>query len=301
MPDWTTRHNDDGAETTAALVEALEPVADDGDDAVDLEAAVEVDAFGRAMAPEWVADAEPEDLTRVLEAVCFSLNRAVTVVEAAAILGCSSAVAARTVDALTTELRERGLMVQRHQDEFQLVTRPQTAWAVHRALNPERPGRLSKAALETLAIVAYRQPVTRATLEGIRGVNCDAVIESLERRGLVEQVGFQETPGHPRTFGTTLRFLQIVGLERIEDLPPLPAGVSVPEFDDSVWQGLPEGDEFEVTDSDSDADFGATESVVAPSDAAPTYASDEMAEDEVEIIAEDDAVAVVHHDDQPLP
>jgi segregation and condensation protein B len=104
------------------------------------------------------------------------------------------------------------------------------AWAVQRALNPEKPGRLSRAALETLAIVAYRQPLTRAGVEAIRGVNCEAVLDSLERRGLIAEVGRQDTPGHPRLFATTMRFLQVVGLERIEDLPALPEGLAVPEL-----------------------------------------------------------------------
>ncbi len=112
-------------------------------------------------------------------------------------------------------------MLQRHGSDLQMVTRPETAWAVQRALQPERPTRLSRPALETLAIVAYRQPLTRAAIEAIRGVNCEAVLDSLERRGLVAEVDRQDTPGRPRLFGTTLRFLQIVGLERIEELPPL--------------------------------------------------------------------------------
>jgi segregation and condensation protein B len=180
-----------------------------------------LDVFGRAVVPEGVADAEPEDLAVALEAVCFSLNRAVTLSEVASILGRSSAAVAAAADSLAGQLRARGLMLQRHGDQLQLVTRPQTAWAVQRALQPERPTRLSRPALETLAIVAYRQPLTRAGIEAIRGVNCEAVLDSLERRGLIAEVDRQDTPGRPRLFGTTLRFLQIVGLERIDDLPPL--------------------------------------------------------------------------------
>lgn len=180
-----------------------------------------LDVFGRAVVPEGVADAEPEDLAVALEAVCFALNRPVTLSEVASILGRSSAAIAAAADSLAGQLRARGLMLQRHGDQLQLVTRPQTAWAVQRALQPERPTRLSRPALETLAIVAYRQPLTRAGIEAIRGVNCEAVLESLERRGLVAEVDRQDTPGRPRLFGTTLRFLQIVGLERIDDLPPL--------------------------------------------------------------------------------
>lgn len=168
------------------------------------------------------------DLAAALEAVCFVLNRPLTATEAAAILDCSAADVAEAVESLAGALRGRGLMLQRHQEDLQLVTRPETAWAVQRALNPERPARLSRAALETLAIVAYRQPLTRAAVEAIRGVSCEAVLDSLERRELIAEVGRQETPGHPRLFGTTLRFLQVVGLERIEDLPPLPEGTRIP-------------------------------------------------------------------------
>jgi segregation and condensation protein B len=185
--------------------------------------------------PAEVADLAPEDLAPALAAVCFALNRPVTLGETAAILGRSQADVARAADHLATSLRGGGLMLQRHQDELQLVTRGEVAWAAQRALNPEKPGRLSRAALETLAIVAYRQPLTRAGIEAIRGVNCEAVLDSLERRGLIAEVGRQDTPGHPRLFATTLRFLQVVGLERIENLPPLPEGLAVPELPTADW------------------------------------------------------------------
>lgn len=186
-----------------------------------------VDIFGRATVPEHVGGAEAEDLAVVLEAVCFSLNRPVSLTELAGILGRSQAAVAAAAEILGAQLRGRGLMLQRHGGELQMVTRPQVAWAVQRALRPDRPTRLSRAALETLAIVAYRQPVTRASIEAVRGVNCEAVLENLERRGLVAEVDRQETPGRPRRYGTTLRFLQIVGLEQIDDLPPL-ADLPVP-------------------------------------------------------------------------
>ena len=202
-----------------------------GSDAVADEPAVEaaeeevydlaVDVFGRALVPVDVAGAEPEDLAVAVEAVCFSLNRPVSLAEVAGIVGRTSGAVAAAADVLAGQLRGRGLMLQRHGDQLQLVTRPETAWAVQRALQPERPTRLSRPALETLSIVAYRQPLTRAGIEAIRGVNCEAVLDNLERRGLIAEVDRQDTPGRPRLFGTTLRFLQIVGLESIEDLPPL--------------------------------------------------------------------------------
>ncbi len=189
-----------------------------------------LDVFGRAVVPPAVAGAEPEDLAVALEAVCFSLNRAVTLSEVASIVGRTPSAVAAAAEALAGQLRARGLMLQRHGDELQLVTRPETAWAVQRALQPERPTRLSRPAMETLAIIAYRQPLTRAGIEAIRGVNCEAVLDSLERRGLIAEVDRQETPGRPRLFGTTLRFLQIVGLERIDDLPALGDDAATGQF-----------------------------------------------------------------------
>jgi segregation and condensation protein B len=193
--------------------------------------------------PDHAAGLPAEELDTALEAVCFALNRSLTLVEAAAVLGRSPDDLAIAAETLAIRLRGRGLMLQRHQDEVQLVTRPEVAWAVHRALNPERPSRLSRPALETLAIVAYRQPLTRAGVEAIRGVNCEAVLESLERRGLVAEVGRQDSPGHPRLFGTTLRFLEVVGLERVEDLPPLPEGTVIPGLPAEQWQEVMEEEE----------------------------------------------------------
>ena len=125
--------------------------------------------------------------------------------------------------ALSESLLGRGLMLQRHGALVQLVTRPETSTAVRRLLNPEVPGRLSGPAYETLAIIAYRQPLTKAAIEEIRGVDCERVLEGLERRGLIEEVGRLDTPGTPRLFGTTLRFLQLLGVERLEDLPEVGA------------------------------------------------------------------------------
>lgn len=212
---------------------AVPPGAEDEEDAA--EAELERDDIGRPRVPSWVDDAEPEDLALAAEAVCFVLNRAVTIGELSAILGRSSRAAELAVEVLAYQLRGRGLMLQRHLDQVQLVTRPQVAWAAQRALNPERPARLSRPALETLAIVAYRQPVSRARVEQIRGVSCEAVLDGLERRGLISETGRAESPGHPRLFGTTLRFLQLVGLERIEQLPPLADGLALPAEQRQAW------------------------------------------------------------------
>jgi segregation and condensation protein B len=221
---------------TEHLAPPAEELEDEGDDAV-----LERDEIGRPRIPGWIGEAEPEDLALALEAVCFVLNRSVSLAELSAILGRPARAVGLAADALAAQLRGRGLMLQRHLDQVQLVTRPEVAWAAQRALNPERPARLSRPALETLAIVAYRQPVTRAGIEAIRGVNCEGVLDSLERRGLVAEVGRAETPGQPRLFATTLRFLQLVGLERIEQLPPLPEGVTLPDEQEQAWSAALDG------------------------------------------------------------
>jgi segregation and condensation protein B len=187
-----------------------------------------LDVFGRATVPDGTADAEPEDLAPALEALCFALGREVSIAEAAATLDRSPSAVTKAAGVLAVQLRGRGLMLQRSTESVQLVTRPEMAWAVQRALHPERPSRLSRAAMETLAIIAYRQPATKAVIESIRGVDCEAVLEHLTERGLIDEIARQDSPGHPRLFGTTLRFLQLVGLERIEDLPPVSENAALP-------------------------------------------------------------------------
>jgi segregation and condensation protein B len=103
---------------------------------------------------------------------------------------------------------------------WQFVSEPEYApWIRALVGHRNRPGRLSQPALETLAIIAYRQPLTRAEIEQIRGVNVDGVIQTLLERGLVEQVGRADAPGRPATYGTTTVFLEYFGLSSLEDLP----------------------------------------------------------------------------------
>ncbi|MEN8161118.1 MAG: SMC-Scp complex subunit ScpB [Myxococcota bacterium] len=103
---------------------------------------------------------------------------------------------------------------------YQLRTRAEYA-SYLRLLHRERPLRLSRAALETLAVVAYRQPVTRAEIEAVRGVEVDAVVRGLLERNLVRIAGHREVPGRPMLYATTRRFLEVFGLSRIDDLPTL--------------------------------------------------------------------------------
>ena len=122
---------------------------------------------------------------------------------------------------LKQEYVNRGMRVQRLRDKVQLVTAPAAAPAIEKFLGIAGSGHLSAAALETLAIIAYRQPVTRPAMEAVRGVNCDAVIQTLLARGLIQEMGRQETAGRPILYATTFEFLQNFGLRDTDDLPPL--------------------------------------------------------------------------------
>ncbi len=178
------------------------------------------DAEGPSPGP---APIDARGLAAAVEAVLFVRGEPLWVRDLARILDADPAAVRDAAELCAEGLRERGLLLQEHGGAFQLVTHPRTAWAVERALHPDAPTRLSRPALETLAIIAYRQPVTRQGVESIRGVGCEAVLESLERRELIAEVGREPGPGHPRLFGTTLRFLQVVGISRIDELPPMPS------------------------------------------------------------------------------
>ncbi len=125
------------------------------------------------------------------------------------------------LETLAVACRDRGVRLQRTGDLAQLVSAPQTAAYVERFLGFEHPP-LTNASLETLAIIAYRQPITRAGIESVRGVDCDGPIRTLMARGLIEEIGRAPVIGRPTLFGTTVRFLEYFGLEKPDDLPPLP-------------------------------------------------------------------------------
>ena len=115
----------------------------------------------------------------------------------------------------------RGLRLQRHQNRYQLTTAPEVAQDIDNFLGLEVTSRLSRAALETLAIIAYQQPVTRPEIDAIRGVNSDGVLKSLLSKGMIQEVGRAERPGRPILYSSTSDFLQNFGLNSLSELPPL--------------------------------------------------------------------------------
>jgi segregation and condensation protein B len=119
-----------------------------------------------------------------------------------------------------------GLILQRHGRRLQLATHPASADYVRRLRGLAEPQRLSRAALEVLSLVAYRQPTTRGEIEAVRGVNSDHALETLVARGLVTELGRRETVGRPTEFGTTMEFLQLAGLQSLDELPPIERDLS---------------------------------------------------------------------------
>jgi segregation and condensation protein B len=159
------------------------------------------------------------EISAALEAILFSSNRPLKLRELQQATDSDRTAVEQALDELRGALQGRGVMVMRHHDEIHLATRPEFAPAVRRALRPEVSGKLSPAAYETLAIVAFQQPVPRSRIEEVRGVNCDSVLTNLELRDLIVEVGRGSGPGQPKLYGTTMRFLQVMGLESLDHLP----------------------------------------------------------------------------------
>jgi segregation and condensation protein B len=164
----------------------------------------------------------PDRLPAVIESLLFVAEEPQEIGALAKSLGVPRQRVERAIEQLVESVDGRGLLVQRLGDRVQLATVPDAAPYIERFLEVTH-GRLSRAALETLAIIAYRQPVTRARIEAVRGVNSDQSVATLQARGLVEEVGRAPGPGRPVLFGTTVRFLEYFGLQRLDDMPPLPA------------------------------------------------------------------------------
>lgn len=164
---------------------------------------------------------DPAALGRALEAILFVAEGPV---ELSALAQATGAVARQVEAALAhlgETLQERGLRLQRSRDRVQLVTAPEHAVWIERFLGLDLSAKLSAAALETLAIIAYRQPMTRPEVEAVRGVNSSGTIRTLLQRELIEEAGRLETVGNPYLYATTGLFLQYFGLASLEELPPL--------------------------------------------------------------------------------
>jgi segregation and condensation protein B len=160
----------------------------------------------------------------LLEALLFLQSEPVPLAQLARWLNCDQTTVSQWLAELEIELRARGAGIQldRVANGFQLVTRRDLAEPLAQALAEPSPRPLSAAGWEVLAIVAYKQPITRLEIEAIRQTNSERALETLLDRGLIEEAGRKEAPGRPILYVTSARFLREFGLNQLSDLPPLP-------------------------------------------------------------------------------
>ena len=164
---------------------------------------------------------ETLNIRSAVEALLFVAAEPVAPAQLAAALEESPAAIDAALKELEESLLTRGLRLQRHAGRVQLTTAPELAEAIERFLGLEATSRLSRAALEALAVIAYQQPVTRPQVDAVRGVNSDGVMKSLLSKGLIHEMGRADGPGRPILYGTSPYFLQHFGLNSLTELPPL--------------------------------------------------------------------------------
>ena len=162
-----------------------------------------------------------ENLKYAIESILFAAGEAVKTAKLAVVLDSTVS----EIQSAALELKEeydrdkRGFAIIEISEGFQICSRPDYYTYIREILGEQRNQPLSNAAMEALAIIAYKQPVTRGEIEDIRGVSCDSIVNKLVERGLIEETGRLDTPGRPMVFGTTEEFLRCFGLSDLTELP----------------------------------------------------------------------------------
>lgn len=192
------------------------------------------DLGGQVLSPENLSDfiAEADDLFKLepdaapaaLEALLFMAGDPIPVEKLAAVTGLEKSVLIPLLDQMAAHLQHdprRGIFLRQAEGKYQLATKPEQLAILERLYQPRHRPPMSQPAYETLAIIAYNQPVTRAQVEAVRGVNSDSIISRLIERDFVCEVGNLDAPGRPALFATTEQFLLDFGLSSVSDLPPM--------------------------------------------------------------------------------
>ena len=161
-------------------------------------------------------------IKNAVEAILFAAGDSVEAARIAQVLGVETAQVLQAAETLQLEYEERGIRLVRMENKLQIVSAPEFCDEINHALEKRAQSRLSPTALEVLSIVAYFQPVTRAYIEQLRGADSSYTVAMLSERGLIEACGKLEAPGRPTLFATTERFLRVMGITSLEELPPLP-------------------------------------------------------------------------------
>ncbi len=167
---------------------------------------------------------EFKEYSAAIEAILFANGEPVSAERLAEVLELDTETVHRIAADMISEMSARagGVYMVKLDEQYQLCTRKEYADAVRRSLDIRRNTPLSQAAMEVLAIVAYNQPVTKAFIEQVRGVDCSAVVQGLVQKNLIEEQGRLELPGRPLLYGTTPVFLRCFGVSGVHELPPLP-------------------------------------------------------------------------------
>lgn len=169
-----------------------------------------------------------------IEAIMFAYGEPITIEKLSEASGIDRETAVKLIDQLERRynVQESGLRILRINNGFQIAARQEYAENIKAALETRKQQPLSQAAMETLSIVAYNQPVTKAFVEQVRGIDSSSVVNTLVERNLLEEAGRLDLPGRPVAYRTTDNFLRCFGLSRIEELPPLPNQEGQLDFDE---------------------------------------------------------------------
>lgn len=182
---------------------------------------------------------EPQQAMAAIEAILFTMGESVEVAKLADVIEGSREETRRIIHMLEDKytLPESGLVINWYEDSVQLSTKEEQFENLVKIARNPRKATLTDTMMETLSIIAYKQPVTRMEIEGIRGVNCDFAINKLMGYDLIRELGRKDAPGHPLLFGTTEQFLRSFGLRSLQDLPSLNA-VKAEEFKEEAQQEI---------------------------------------------------------------
>ena len=170
---------------------------------------------------------ELSEAPQIIEAILFVAGEPVKISDLATALGLGEMEIMRAIEEMERQfdMHRRGIAVRRYGDHLRLETRAEYAPYVERLLQPVQKQSLLQTAMETLAVIAYRQPTTKGEVEQVRGVKCDYSVQSLLQKGLIKEVGRKEALGRPILYATTDQFLEHFGISDLRELPPLPDAV----------------------------------------------------------------------------
>lgn len=180
---------------------------------------------------------QPLDLIALVEAILFVSPEPINAKQIGTLLEVTPRLVKNAFEELNELYIGRGIRLQHHNGKVQITSAPEAAHIIESLLELETTSTLSQAALETLSIVAYQQPITRPQIDAIRGVNSDGVLRTLLSKGLIDDVGRTEGPGRPILYSTTTEFLKYFGLASYNELPPLEFEEHLESTDPKVLKG----------------------------------------------------------------